>query len=417
MAIDDLDALPGCLPGLYRGLPFHVLDATSDHGRRVLEYLFPGVDAPGYDDFGLSASIITIEALVISDDYRLRAKAFQTVFETPGTGLLIHPWLGPINVILEEPAQIRFSSRELRMVRISARFKRVLTGLGLSSLFSGASRLVLAISSAIATATALTVAVADLVTSAVAIAAVRRTIRIVRRAADSVQSPADSAAAVPEIRTALAATTPGTPASLDAWTLGAVATIQTVTETPAVGSASQTAGASASAQALMTIGLDLAASVIAEIVDAPSPVDRVLLLAIAAHFLAASAEQAPYADYTSAQEAIAYRGRFTGLLSDLVDALEVIAVDSYQAETSDLIRAAQALSAEIVSDLNEVIGRLPAILTFRPATSLDAWQLAVHVAGDDPSRIEEVYADIVSRNRPPMPSAIDPGLIEVRELI
>ena len=70
-----------------------------------------------------------------------------------------------------------------------------------------------------------------------------------------------------------------------------------------------------------------------------------------------------------------------------------------------------------MGDINEVIGRLPDVLVFKTTQSLDAWQLALHVAGDTPSRIEEVYLDIVARNDPRHPAAMEVGLIEVAGLI
>ncbi len=412
--LDDLNTLPGCLPGVYRGVPLMVIDAASEHGRRVLEYLFPGVDAAAYDDFGVLPSVISVEALIISDDYQARGKILQTVFETPGPGLFIHPWMGPMQVILEEPARISFSSRELRVVRISARFKRVPLTFGLSSFLP--SGLASAVSSVIASATVLAAIVSTVVLSVSVTASVRRSRRIVLLASRSVQAPSDAAAVLSDLREILSASAPEAPADFDTWVRTATAVLQVVSDEPAVASASAATATSASAQGLMTIGLDIGATLAAAASTAPSAADQVLLLSAAAQFLAASAAQAPYADYASSQEAIAYRSRFTTALSALIEGLEVFGADQYQGPASALIASAAELSTAIVSDLNEVIGRLPAVLTFAASTPLDAWQLAVHVAGDQPSRIEEVYADIVARNDPRLSSLIDPGAIEVREL-
>jgi hypothetical protein len=414
MAIDDLTTLPGCLPGLYRGVPFVVLDAASEHGRRVLEYLFPGVDAPAYDDFGVLPSVISIEALVISDDYKARGGILQAVFETPGTGLLIHPWMGPMQVILEEPARISFSSRELRVVRISARFKRIPSVSGLSSVLP--SGLAGTVSAVISAATALATVVATVVLSVAVTASVRRSARLVLSAARSVQAPSGAGSALSDLREILTVSTPEAPESFDAWVRTSTALLQVVSDTPAVASASASATANPSPQSLMTLGLDIGERLVQAAGVAPSVADQVLLLAAGAQFLSAAAAQAPYADYASSQEAVSYRSRFTASISALVDGLEAFGADQYQGEASNLISSAAALSTAIVSDLNEVIGRLPSVLSFATTTPLDAWQLAVHVAGDQPSRIEDVYSDIVARNDPRLPSLIDPGTIEVREL-
>lgn len=418
MILDSLDALPGCLPGLYRGVSIHVLDAASEHGRRVLEYLFPGVDAAAYDDFGVLPSIVSIEALILADDYKAQARRLQRVFETPGPGLLVHPWMGPMAVIMEEPARISFSARELRVVRISARFKRMSAATGLSML--GGSGLVSAISAVIAAASAISASVSTVMVSASGSAAVRRSRRIIRTASQTAQAPTGAGSALAGLRETLAASTPDAAADLDLWVRQASLVLQTISDIPAVASASASASttvqAAPSPQSLMTIGLDLAAILAVEARRAPSSADTVLLLAAAVQFLSSAAYQVSYADYASSQEAVAYRTRFATAIASLIEALEVFGADQYQSEASALIRAGLALSAAIVTDLNEVIGRLPAVLSFANSAALDAWQLAVHVAGDQPSRIEEVYADIVARNDPRLASAMEARAIEVREL-
>lgn len=414
MILDSLNAIPGCLPGQYRGIAINVLDTSSEVGRRVLEYLFPGVDQAAYDDFGLLPAAIDVEAFILADDYRAQAKRLQTVFETPGTGLLIHPWLGPMTVIMEEPARISFSSRELRMVRISARFKRVAPSIGSISL-GGFASLLSAIANVVSAASALAASVASVALTLSIASSVRRSRRVITAAAAAVQPARGTSEAVTAIRSALAASAPEAPADLDSWVVASVAPLQAVQEVAAVAPAAIEMTAT-NAQGLMTIGLLMAEALTIEAAEAPATTDTVLLLTAATQFWAASAVQVPYADYASSQEAITFRSTYAKRAARLVEQLEDIGTSTYQAETSDLIRSLASSSAEIVSYLNEVIGELPAIQTYRTSSPVDAWSLAQHIAGDDPSRIEEVYADIVARNDPRHPSYIDKTRIEVREL-
>lgn len=411
MILDSLNAVPGCLPGQYRGIELSIVDTSSEVGRRVLEYLFPGVDQAEYDDFGLAPSVVSIEAFILADDYRAQAKRLQTVFETPGPGLLIHPWLGPMTVILEEPARISFSSRELRMVRVSARFKRrgVSNG-GLSA--GGFSALLSALSSVIVAASSLVAAVK----SASVGASVRRSRRIATAALSSIQTPRGSVSAVSSMREQLAQSAPETPAALDAWWRTATAILQVVTEEPAVAPATTTQS-SPSPQSLIDIGFLLSDRLLDEAAAAPALTDRALLAGLAAHALSTGAWQIPYAEYASSKEALAVRAAVSDRGGRLVDELEIIGQTSMQAETSLLIRAVTDATAAAFVYLNEIIGELPAVQSFHPGQPLDAWALAQHIAGNDPARLEEVYADIVARNSPRHPSYLDAASIEVRELV
>ncbi|MBB3947211.1 prophage DNA circulation protein [Rhizobium skierniewicense] len=416
MFYDSLDKLPGLLPCMYRGLSLFVADTSTENGRRVLEYLFPGVDAPAYDDFGLLPSVVTIDALVISDDYLARALVFKAAFEKPGPGMLVHPWLGPMQVMLEEPAEISFSARELRVVRINASFKRIPTGSagGLSSL---ASNLTSAIATIMSAASILSGAVGTRVISSARTAAVTRSTRIVTAAVSSTTPASGSARAVPQIVTALSASTPGTPVAFTAWVESAAKVIETISEVPAVApAAAAQAEVPATSQSLMTIGLDVAVATTASSVAAPSDIDRALLISAAVRFIAAACAQSSYAAYASRREALAFRARVTSALDDVIEQLETFGTTMFQAETSVLVRRARELSVAIVIDINEVIGRLPDVLTFRPERNIDAWALALHVAGDDPARMEAVYRDIVSRNDPRHPASIEAGAVELLDI-
>lgn len=413
MRFDSLDTLPGLLPASYRGIGFHVLDTTSEPGRRVLEYLFPGVDAAAYDDFGVLPNLISIEALIVGDDYKAQAASLQRAFETAGPATLMHPWLGPMTVIMDEPAFLSFSARELRVVRISARFKKVIASQPAgSNLFAIGT----VISSIVALASVLASAVGTRIISASRAAAVTRSVRIVSSAIAAQTSPTGAAAFLPGLRFNILKTTPGTPTEYCQWIGAAAAMFAETSFTPAVAPAAEVAAAQdPSPESLATISRSLAESLITSASTAPSDGDRALLIAGAAQFLAQGAAQVAYVTFASRREALAYRSSALDAISGLIDTLEGFGSSLFQAETSALVSQLRDLQAAIVSDINEVIGRLPAVLVFQTTQSLDAWQLALHIAGDTPSRIEQVYLDIVARNNPRHPAAMEAGQIEVAE--
>lgn len=412
MQLDDLNAGYGLLPGMFRGIPISIVDAKNDYGRRVLEYLFPGVDPAAYDDFGKGVSGISIEALYIGDDYKARARLLAAAFETPGPGLLIHPWLGPISVIMSEPAQISFSERELRVIRITAKFKRA-PAISLGSGFS--SQLVSSITGMVAAIAGLVASIASVVVSSTRTSASRRSVRVVNAVASGLTTPPSARSALTSVRVALSASAPQSPQAFDAWIASASAVISTVTELSPVGSASEPVE-SASPQALMTIGLSLASGLLAQVAPAPSSTDRLLLISAAARFVAEVAAQSPYAEFTSRNEAMTFRSSMTTVLSTVVDLVEANSPESLQAASRELVRTCRTVSAALVADINEVIGTLPVVQAITTTRTVDAWAVAQHLAGDTPDQIETVYADLVARNRPMHPASLPPGRIEFLEL-
>jgi prophage DNA circulation protein len=411
MRLDSLNALPGLLPGLFRGHTLHFVDASSEHGRRVVEYLFPGVDAAAYDDFGLLPQSVWVDALVIGDDYKSQVKALQRAFETPGPGQLIHPWLGPMMVMMDEPAGISFSSREMRVARISARFKRVLPQAVITGLLSSLDESVASLISAAR-------AMISVVSSGISImhsAAVRRSARVLISAAASVEPEPDGNTLVPRIRAALASAVPETPAVYSSWLTEAAAGLTSVVEPSAVG-AHQTAVSPPSARTKAAVAILLSSTLTDAARSAPSDADAALLLGAAGELLAGAARQTAYADFSSRPDATGYRTRLVDALASLIEQTETIEAETYQSAVSELIRSARRVSAAIVIEIHEVVGRLPGVLSFSAGRPQDAWQVAQHVAGDRPSQIEDVYLDIVLRNRPNHPAMLEAGRVEVLEI-
>ena len=131
------------------------------------------------------------------------------------------------------------------------------------------------------------------------------------------------------------------------------------------------------------------------------------------YLLSGTATQALAVTYGASADAVDYRSEIFDLTATLTEAIEAQAEGTYASEMSAARRAIATLESAIAADVNETIGRLPAIKTFSPGRAIDALQLAQHIAGDRPAEIESVYRDIVARNRPRHPAAIDGERIEV----
>lgn len=411
----DHELLPGLLPGFWRGIRFHVPDASTAAGRRISEQLFPGVDLPTYDDFGVAPAVISIEGLIVGDSYIAQAAALQAAMETPGLSTLIHPWLGPMTVMLEEPGQVFFSDRELRVTRFSIQFKRMpiggLSGLGrLGGSLSALSTVISLVSTAIG---AFSAAQQRRSISAAGQLAVTRSHRIVRTAVAALAAPAGARRTLPRLKASIPAIAPTGAVAFDAMITTGLAILSAADLTPAV---SPAAGAVAepapSPLALMTMAFDLAKAFTIAVAEAPSQPDAALLAIASGRALVAGTTQSLYATYESRREALAYRLRANAAIDGAVLSLEGFTSSIHAGEASDVRRALVDLQNAIAVDINERIGRLPDVLVLNPDAPVDAWQVAHHLFGDTPDKVEAAYRDIVRRNRPRHPAHME-GPIEV----
>lgn len=411
----DHDLLPGLLPGFWRGIRFHVPDASVAAGRRIAEQLFPGIDVPAYDDFGIAPAVISIEGLVVGDDYIAKAAALQVAMETPGLSTLIHPWLGPMTVMLEEPGQVYHSDRELRVTRFSVQFKRMpLTGgSGLARLGGSLSALTTAITLVASAISTFSAAHEKQSISAAGQRAVTRSHRIFGSTVTALSAPAGARRTLPRLKASVPVTAPTGAIAFDAMISATVATLAVADLPPAVSpAAGSTVEAAPSSLALMTMAFDLAKSLATAAPDAPSPSDAALLAIAAGRALAAGAEQSRFAAYESRREALSYRLRANGAIDAAISALEGFTNSIYAGEASDVRRALVDLQNAIAIDINERVGRLPDALVLNPDAPVDAWQIAHHLFGDEPEKVEAAYRDIVRRNRPRHPAYME-GPIEV----
>ena len=108
-------------PGSFRGVPFETKETTASIGRRIKVHEYPQRDVPYVEDLGRKAREITFTAFVVGVDYIARMQKLIGALEQPGSGVLIHPWLGNMTVTPKEASKVKFSDR-LRTATIELTF-------------------------------------------------------------------------------------------------------------------------------------------------------------------------------------------------------------------------------------------------------------------------------------------------------
>lgn len=99
------------LPASFRGVKFFIEKAELSAGRRTQVHEYPLRDKPFVEDLGRATRTITITAFVIGSDFIEQAKALLGAVETPGSGQLVHPWLGEMKVTATAASKLSFDNR------------------------------------------------------------------------------------------------------------------------------------------------------------------------------------------------------------------------------------------------------------------------------------------------------------------
>lgn len=421
---DAANLLPGCKPGAFRGIPFEIPDASHSIGRHIVLTWFPGRDTPVADDLGRQDGRVTVRGLVVGDDYVSRALALQAAFQQAGPGTLLHPWLGEMRVVVpEDGAQISFRATELRMVTIDVTFMPVPASTGF--LGSSLSTLLSASSGVLSAATSFALRALSSPAVAVGTWSAAMSTALGMGSVVSTLAAASSAAAALELliedsQAALSlATTAGAGASAAAAVAAALAQLTTPIADAAIGAPQAAIGAGGDAQdeepaltarAGTTLLLEMVAAMRATaVLGAPAEGVR---LAASLTALAEAVRTACEIEHESRQEAEDWHGRLGDALDAAADDVAAMA-ESLPGEAAPLWGAIAELRGALAQDLNEIIGRLPAVQLVTPAGTVSAWVVAYGLAGNDPSAVVAMLDDIVTRNRLRHPGAIPPEPIEV----
>ncbi len=420
---DRLVALPGCLVGSWRGIAFHVPDVSTPAGRQIVSIALPGTDITLHEDFGLFTGPIHITGLVVGDDYVATAKLLQAACETPGPGTLVHPWLGPLTVVLKDPAEIRFEADKLRCFLFRGSFEKwsggaaIVGGIGTLDLIGAASGVL------DGTIGDLFDVAFDLVLDPIG--------DVLGGVLDTVEGVLDLASIGSDLLPSIADTVidgVGLGPALDlledavgaadwcAALFDGLAAVGVPRPSPAIGVGPLGRAIEATVAPLSVVStlLDTAETFMDLATSAEE--DDVSLIRCACASAALSAMTAPLAavDWESRQQAMAARGRISEVIGTVGEA--VIATVDATADGWAARRAAwQALSTlrrTIHQDLDDRIGRLPSVMTVTPPTRVSSWIVAQHLFGDDPKAVLRGFEDIAKRNGLSHPSICDVETIE-----
>ena len=136
-----------------------------------------------------------------------------------------------------------------------------------------------------------------------------------------------------------------------------------------------------------------------------------LRLAAQTQALAEAARLGAEIPFESTGAARAWRGALDAALAAAI--LSAARLGASDPESAGLLLAALgALRDAALRDLDDRIGRLPDITQVTaPEPGLPAWLVAQHLAGDVPSRVLALHADLVARNRLPHPAVIAGGTV------
>lgn len=89
---------PGYLRASFRGVEFHALDVSSEHGRRGAEGEFPFGEFTAYADLGIKIRRYQLSGEFRENTHIQDSRLLIAACETPGPGLLIHPTRGALTV-------------------------------------------------------------------------------------------------------------------------------------------------------------------------------------------------------------------------------------------------------------------------------------------------------------------------------
>lgn len=89
---------PEYLRASFRGVEFHALDVSSEHGRRGAEGEFPFGEFTAYADLGIKIRRYQLSGQLRENSHIRDARQLITACEFPGPGLLIHPTRGALTV-------------------------------------------------------------------------------------------------------------------------------------------------------------------------------------------------------------------------------------------------------------------------------------------------------------------------------
>src|SRR5688572_26751846 len=83
----------------FRGVGFLIDSVDSQFGRHVVTHEYPQRDIPFSEDLGRKARRFSMTAYLVGGDYMLARDVLIAACELPGSGLLVHPYQGELQVV------------------------------------------------------------------------------------------------------------------------------------------------------------------------------------------------------------------------------------------------------------------------------------------------------------------------------
>lgn len=102
----------------FRGVSFEFTSSNITVGRRTQTFEYPQRDIPFTEDLGRSKRTITIDAFVSGADYITRMKRLIAACEKQGSGRLVHPWLGTLEVTPTTLSSPTFDTNRIASVKL-----------------------------------------------------------------------------------------------------------------------------------------------------------------------------------------------------------------------------------------------------------------------------------------------------------
>ncbi len=109
------------LPASFRGISFLIPQASVPVGMKGQLHEFPQRDEPYFEQLGKQSQVHRLTVWIIGDDCFERRDKFLEAIQTPGTGELVHPWLGRMQVKAGE-AELTHDYQQGGMVSMLATF-------------------------------------------------------------------------------------------------------------------------------------------------------------------------------------------------------------------------------------------------------------------------------------------------------
>ena len=397
-------------PGALRGLLFYVRSSEETSVRRWVTHEFPGRDEPWHEDMGAKTQSFSVEGLIIGADVELQARAFARAAKDPEVATLLHPWLGAMQVVVQD-CRISRDVDQARVARISLRVEKagtkpapVIEEDGLGSVLADAEELLTAAQAAYAE------------------------YRYMRAAADFVidSFKASVMGIAGAIEGALSSVGQG------GATAGSVAALSTLSDADlvsdvavplALAAAARDVSALAGGRAALTRGADaapvpafeaLGALTTQELVPAASspattPAREQLVAAndalgvmAAAMFAGEFARAAAAVPWASRDDAMAARDRVSDALASVAD---LVAALGWDAVWQRLV----ALRASMAADLAQRAAPLPRIKRLELPSVMPSTVIAYQLDGDSLSDLFGRAAALAARNRVRHPGFVPAG--------